>query len=88
MFGGGDDGSWKAQMTLHPDVPGTWFQVAIELAETGELIGDCGLHTLEDPAGQSEIGFTLAASTRAKAMRPRRSIACSTMCSGDSGSIA
>jgi RimJ/RimL family protein N-acetyltransferase len=48
------------QMTLHPDVPGTWFQLAIELAETGALIGDCGLHTLADRPGQAEIGFTMA----------------------------
>ena len=50
----------ERQTTLHPDVPGTWFQMAIELAETGELIGDCGLHTLADRPAQAEIGFTLA----------------------------
>ena len=49
-----------AQRALHPDVPGTWFQMAIESAETGALIGDCGLHTLADRPGQAEIGFTLA----------------------------
>ena len=47
------------QRTVHPDMPGTWFQVAIELAETGALIGDCGLHTLGDRPGQAEIGFTM-----------------------------
>jgi RimJ/RimL family protein N-acetyltransferase len=50
----------ERQMTLHPDVPGTWFQLAIELAEKSALIGDCGLHTLADRPGQAEIGFTLA----------------------------
>ena len=50
----------ERQMTLHPDVPGTWFQLAIELAETGALIGDCGLHTLGERPGQAEIGFTVA----------------------------
>ena len=50
----------EQQMTLHPDVPGTWFQVAIELAEAGALIGDCGLHTLADRPRQAEIGFTVA----------------------------
>ena len=39
---------------------GTWFQLAIELVETGELIGDCGLHTLADRPGQAEIGITMA----------------------------
>ena len=51
---------FQRQMPHHPDMPGTWFQVAIELAETGALVGDCGLHTLADRPGQSEIGFTLA----------------------------
>jgi RimJ/RimL family protein N-acetyltransferase len=48
------------QAKLHPDVAGTWFQTAVELAETGELIGDCGLHSLRDQPRQVEIGFTLA----------------------------
>src|SRR5690242_16226024 len=43
------------QSELHPDVPGTWFQMVIELAETGALIGDLGLHTLGDRPGQAEI---------------------------------
>jgi len=51
---------FERQMAIHPDVPGTWFQMAIELAETGALIGDLGLHTLADRPGQAEIGFTLA----------------------------
>jgi RimJ/RimL family protein N-acetyltransferase len=48
------------QMKLHPDVPGTWFQMAIERVGAGALIGDLGLHTLADRPGQAEIGFTLA----------------------------
>jgi RimJ/RimL family protein N-acetyltransferase len=48
------------QAKLHPDVAGTWFQMAIEHDETGELIGDCGLHTLLDPPRQVELGFTLS----------------------------
>jgi RimJ/RimL family protein N-acetyltransferase len=45
---------------LHPDVEGTWFQFAIGLGVTGQMIGDCGLKTLGDHPGQVEIGFTLA----------------------------
>jgi RimJ/RimL family protein N-acetyltransferase len=48
------------QAKLHPDVAATWFQMAIELVETGELIGDCGLHALRDQPQQVEIGFTLS----------------------------
>jgi RimJ/RimL family protein N-acetyltransferase len=51
---------FAGQAKLHPDIPGTWFQMAIELAETGELVGDCGLHPLPDQPRQVEIGFTLS----------------------------
>lgn len=47
------------QMKHDPNIAGTWFQFAIGLSETNELIGDCALHT---PAGEPrivEIGFTL-----------------------------
>ncbi len=47
------------QAMLHPAIPGTWFQMAIELAETTELIGDCGLKTMEDEPRHVEIGYTL-----------------------------
>lgn len=42
-----------------PDTPGTWLQVAICLKENGELIGDIGMHFLED-GRQMEIGYTLS----------------------------
>jgi RimJ/RimL family protein N-acetyltransferase len=57
---------FSEQAKLHPDVAGTWFQMAIELAGTGELIGDCGLHTLRDQPRQVEIGFTLAVGHQGK----------------------
>jgi RimJ/RimL family protein N-acetyltransferase len=44
----------------HPDTPGQWFQIAIELRETGEMIGDCAVHALADAPQEAEIGFTLA----------------------------
>jgi len=42
------------------DSPGTWYQIALELKESGELIGDCGVHTLALASRQVELGFTLA----------------------------
>ncbi len=48
------------QAELHPDVEGTWFQMAIALAETDQIIGDCGLHAMAEPPRQVEIGFTTA----------------------------
>ena len=43
----------------HPDTPGQWFQFAMELRATGELIGDCASGTDLEDARQAEIGFTL-----------------------------
>jgi RimJ/RimL family protein N-acetyltransferase len=42
-----------------PFVPNEWFQVGVELKETGELVGDLGFRITED-GKQGEIGYTLA----------------------------
>ena len=42
------------QTSVAPDTPGTWFQLAIEAEE---VIGDCGLHFLDNE--QVEVGITL-----------------------------
>ena len=47
-------------LDLEPDTPGSWYQLAITLRETGELIGDCGLHFPTERQGQAEVGITLA----------------------------
>jgi RimJ/RimL family protein N-acetyltransferase len=43
-----------------PNISGTWFQFAICLRTTGEVIGDCGLHFTEGDSEQVEIGITLS----------------------------
>jgi aminoglycoside 6'-N-acetyltransferase len=43
----------------HPDTPGQWYQFAMELRATGELIGDCAAGIDAEDARQAEIGFTL-----------------------------
>ncbi|HSH01651.1 MAG TPA: GNAT family protein [Anaerolineae bacterium] len=43
---------------------GEWYQLAIELRETGELLGDCAFCVLAEDGQQAEIGYTLA--TRAQ----------------------
>jgi RimJ/RimL family protein N-acetyltransferase len=48
------------QSSLHPDMPGTWFQMVIERTEDRVMVGDCALHTPADPPKHAEIGFTLA----------------------------
>lgn len=47
-----------AQQGRAPDVPGTWWQRAIRLRDSGELIGDLGLHFMAD--GTVELGISLA----------------------------
>lgn len=43
------------------NVPGTWFQVVIIMKDTDELIGDIGIHFLDDESKnrQVEIGYML-----------------------------
>ncbi len=43
-----------------PGTPGTWFQFAVELASTGEIIGDVALRTGRTDSRQAELGFTFA----------------------------
>ncbi len=43
-----------------PGIPGEWYQVAIALRATDELIGDIGLGTDASDPFQAEIGFTLS----------------------------
>ena len=49
----------KNKVSAVIDQPNTWFQLAIIQKDTGELIGDIGLHFLESGSFQVEIGCTL-----------------------------
>jgi aminoglycoside 6'-N-acetyltransferase len=48
-----------AMLRQHPDTPGEWFQFAVTLRSTGDLIGDCGSKTAADDPRQAEIGYTI-----------------------------
>lgn len=48
------------QQGLQPGVPGQWFQIALEIKDTGALVGDCALKIEEQDAHQAEIGYTLS----------------------------
>ena len=50
----------RQMMTAHPDTPGEWFQFAVALRVTGQLIGDCAAMPRADDPSQCEIGFTIA----------------------------
>jgi RimJ/RimL family protein N-acetyltransferase len=41
------------------DSPGTWFQFGIRARKSGDLVGDLGVHFLDD-GEQVEIGFTMS----------------------------
>jgi RimJ/RimL family protein N-acetyltransferase len=45
-----------------PGIPGEWYQIALELKATGEMIGDCVFFLLREDPRQAEIGYTLARS--------------------------
>ena len=57
----------EQQRKLAPDVTGQWFTIAIELKETGALIGHLAIKTQEDKQ-QAEIGFTLAREYQGKGL--------------------
>jgi len=42
------------------DTPGTWYQLAVRLKDSGPLVGDIGLHFVDDAPRQVEMGFTIA----------------------------
>ena len=47
-------------MRQHPDTAGEWFQFAVALRPSGQLIGDCAARPAADDPRQCEIGFTIA----------------------------
>lgn len=47
---------------IQPGEPGQWYQLAIEMKASGQMIGDCAFCVLADDPRQAEIGFTLARS--------------------------
>lgn len=48
------------QAAVVPDTPGTWLQLAAVLVESGEVVGDCGVHVRADDPRQVELGITFA----------------------------
>jgi RimJ/RimL family protein N-acetyltransferase len=48
------------QKQQEPGLPGQWFQFALELKESRQIVGDCGLCVLVQDARQAQLGVTLA----------------------------
>jgi RimJ/RimL family protein N-acetyltransferase len=47
------------QLSVKPGATGSWLQLVIVLAESGQLIGDCGIHFASHSDQQVELGITL-----------------------------
>ena len=47
------------QLAVEPATTGSWLQFMIVLAESGQPIGDCGIHFPSNAAQQVELGITL-----------------------------
>lgn len=58
----------EAMANAEPGIPGEWFQFAIALRSTDELVGDCGLHLLKEDPRQAEIGYTLSSSMQGQGL--------------------
>lgn len=50
----------ESLQSLAFDTPGTWFQLAVRLRDSAQLIGDLGVRFPDDQPRQAEIGFTIA----------------------------
>jgi aminoglycoside 6'-N-acetyltransferase len=50
----------RQMMARHPDTAGEWFQFAVALRRTGQLIGDCAAMPHAGDSRQCDIGFTIA----------------------------
>jgi len=46
--------------TAEENKPGEWYQMALEVRATGEIIGDVAYYLLKNDTRQAEIGITLA----------------------------
>ncbi len=51
-----------------PFTPGTWHQLGIASASTGELLGDCGVHVPANEPRSAEVGITLASAAQGRGL--------------------
>lgn len=58
----------REQRSVSPGTLGRWFQYALELKSTGELIGDCGTCLKVETPRTSEVGFSLAPGHQGKGL--------------------
>ncbi len=56
----------EVMRSRHPGTPGEWFQFALQVKATSNMIGDCGLLTLQEEAKQAVLGITIATKHQGK----------------------
>ena len=49
-----------AQEGMPSGAPGSWLQLGLTLIDSGEVVGDCGIHFPRDDDRQVELGITLS----------------------------
>lgn len=50
----------ETQQGLELGTPGVWMQLAAADRTSGELLGDCAVHVLDDQPATAEVGITMA----------------------------
>lgn len=58
----------REQQNVNPGTVGRWFQYALELKSSGELIGDCGICLKAETPRTCEVGFSLAPEHQGKGL--------------------
>jgi RimJ/RimL family protein N-acetyltransferase len=56
------------KIVREPNIPNTWMQLAICKNADNTLIGDCGIHFLENEPEQVEIGITINSENQGKGL--------------------
>jgi RimJ/RimL family protein N-acetyltransferase len=54
-----DAASFITKLPIVFDLPESWYQLAIRVQQTKELIGDIGIHFIGDDKQQCELGCTI-----------------------------
>ncbi|MCY1719698.1 GNAT family protein [Prolixibacteraceae bacterium Z1-6] len=61
-----DAETFISKLSAQANIPGTWFQLALIEKESQKLIGDVGIHFIDEDNLQVELGFTMHAQHQQK----------------------
>jgi len=57
-----------SQREVVPNTPGSWLQLALTLAESDQLVGDCGIRFPDGDERQVELGISLSPAHRGRGL--------------------